>query len=569
MEWIERLRAAEALDDLAKLLNFTPSGLSYVLYKLHPKYAAFDIPKRNGTTRHIKAPVPRLALAQKRLANLLYDCLDDLLKSTPQRRPLAHGFVRSRSIITNASLHKRRRYVLNLDLQEFFPSINFGRVRAVFMKDRNWSLNEKIATVISQIACDENELPQGSPCSPVISNLVTHILDVRLARLAKQHKCTYSRYADDITFSTGRKEFPVELAFQLPGGHQWQLGKPLRDTIERSGFQINDAKTRMQYRGSRQVTTGLTVNEKVNVRSEYYRAARAMCYRLFAEGSYSRPGDNTPITSFNPLEGVLQHIYRVRKHSDRRDEKEKKKSPTATRILYRRFLFFKNFVALSRPLIVPEGKTDAVYLKQAIRHSPTYQPRLGELQGGKFIYTTRYMNYSDTVHDVLQLGGGTGDLSFLINEYRKVPKSYTYRPMNWPVIIVVDNDKGAEPIFGAAKGLANLTISHAATDAFYYLGYNLYLVKTPSLVGKEQTRIEDFFDPTLLNVQIGGKPFDPDKKHGDHTKYGKHVFAEQVIKKDAATIDFSGFAPLLDRIVAVLDDYDKKLANAPPAQAAE
>jgi len=114
--------------------------------------------------------VPQLKLAQRRLANLLYDCLDDLLKAAPQRRPLAHGFVRKRSIITNAALHKRRRYVLNLDLQDYFPSINFGRVRAVFMKDNNWSLQEKVATVIAQIACDEHVLPQGSPCSPVISN---------------------------------------------------------------------------------------------------------------------------------------------------------------------------------------------------------------------------------------------------------------------------------------------------------------------------------------------------------------------------------------------------------------
>ena len=80
--------------------------------------------------RLIKAPVPRLANLQRRLANLLYDCLDELTKGAPPaRRSLAHGFEKKRSIITNASLHKRRRYVLNLDLQDFFPSINFGRVR--------------------------------------------------------------------------------------------------------------------------------------------------------------------------------------------------------------------------------------------------------------------------------------------------------------------------------------------------------------------------------------------------------------------------------------------------------
>jgi RNA-directed DNA polymerase len=163
LEWIEKLRAAENLSELAAILNFTPAGLAHTIYKLYPKYTGFDIPKRSGGVRHIKAPVQQLKLAQTRLANLLYDCLDELLKTTPQRRALAHGFVRKRSIITNATLHKRRRYVLNLDLEDFFPSINFGRVRAVFIKDKNWALHEKVATVIAQIACDEHVLPQGSP----------------------------------------------------------------------------------------------------------------------------------------------------------------------------------------------------------------------------------------------------------------------------------------------------------------------------------------------------------------------------------------------------------------------
>jgi hypothetical protein len=82
-------------------------------------------------------------------------------------------------------------------------------VRGFFVKDRNFALQEKVATVIAQITCHDNELPQGSPCLPVISNLVGHLLDTRLARFAKFHKCTYSRYADDITFSTNRKEYPA------------------------------------------------------------------------------------------------------------------------------------------------------------------------------------------------------------------------------------------------------------------------------------------------------------------------------------------------------------------------
>jgi hypothetical protein len=178
-----------------------------------------------------------LALLQRRLASLLYDCIDEARRATPNRRPLAHGFERSRSIITNASLHKRRRYVLNLDLEDFFPSINFGRVRGFFIRDRHFALHEKAATVIAQIACYNNELPQGSPCSPVISNLIGHLMDARLAHLSKAHKCTYSPYADDLTFSTGRKDFPPSLAAPVPDTvSEWQLGDELITEIDHSGF---------------------------------------------------------------------------------------------------------------------------------------------------------------------------------------------------------------------------------------------------------------------------------------------------------------------------------------------
>ena len=99
-------------------------------------------------------------------------------------------------------MHVGSKYVLNIDLQDFFDSFNFGRVRGFFIKNRNFQLNPDVATVIAQIACYDNKLPQGSPCSPVITNLISHSLDIRLASLAKKYKCTYTRYADDITFST-------------------------------------------------------------------------------------------------------------------------------------------------------------------------------------------------------------------------------------------------------------------------------------------------------------------------------------------------------------------------------
>ena len=353
-----KLQSAKTLDDVAKHLGYKPSSLAYLLYHLpiEDKYTEFKIPKRNGGLRKILAPVPKLKLLQRRLANLLYQALSDIDKLGPLRRPLSHGFAKNLSIITNAAVHKRRRFVLNLDLKDFFPSINFGRVRGILIKDKRFGLDPKVATIIAQIACHEDVLPQGSPCSPVLSNIVAHLLDIRLVRYAKTHKCTYSRYADDITFSTNSKVFPADIAAPIAGSeNEWNLGIGLVKEIARAGFEINQSKTRIQFRGSRQVTTGLLVNEKPNIRPEYYRNARAMCCSLFNTGAYHRivpaalkggnPGDpdiKEEMTNLAPLEGVLSHIHYVRDWVDSREAIEKKKKPTATRNLYNRFLFYKN-----------------------------------------------------------------------------------------------------------------------------------------------------------------------------------------------------------------------------------
>jgi retron-type reverse transcriptase len=325
---LKNLKECSTLKDLAALLGYKPSGLAYLVYKLpaDKKYTKFKIPKRGGGEREICAPAEPLKTLQRRLANVLYACSDQIDHESG-RRPLSHGFRRRHSIITNARRHKRRRYVLNLDLQDFFPSFNFGRIRGFFICNNNFKLNEKVATIIAQIACHENALPQGSPCSPIIANLIAHLLDVRLAQLAKHNLLTYSRYADDLTLSTSQRTFPASIATPAnSGGSEWTLGTDLVNTIKSAGFAVNPAKTRMQFRMSRQVVTGLIVNAKVNIRREYYRSARAMCHSLFNTGKYHRHASMAPagdattielsepevISSLGPIEGILSHIHQVK-----------------------------------------------------------------------------------------------------------------------------------------------------------------------------------------------------------------------------------------------------------------
>ncbi|MCY4006213.1 MAG: retron Ec67 family RNA-directed DNA polymerase/endonuclease [Rhodobacteraceae bacterium] len=379
------------------------------------------------------------------------------------------------------------RFVFNLDLEDFFGTINFGRVRGFFIRDSMFSLDPKVATVIAQIACHDNALPQGSPCSPVISNLIGNILDQRLLALARDARCTYTRYADDLCFSTNEKIFPTQIATNIHGA-DWEVGKKLKKEIDKSGFSINLKKTRMSLRCSRQTVTGLVANAKVNVNQDYYRAVRAMCHSVFQTGVYFKPGGDPAdvIDNLHPLEGALSHIYFVKARRDRKLATNKLATkagefnpPEAPKELYRRFLFYKYFVAPKAPLIVTEGISDITYLQCAIRALVKKFPLLAREEGGKVIRRVNFLKPSETSRDILNLGQGTGGLTKLISIYTNNLKHYAHKPLANPVIILSDNDQGSNNLFKEAKKKAGCEIHPATTEPFYHLGDNLYLVKVP------------------------------------------------------------------------------------------
>ncbi len=579
MSTLSRLKQAQNLSDLAKIVGFSPSGLSYVLYRIPDaaKYRVFDIPKKNGGTRTIKAPTDRLALLQARLNELLTDCVREIGRDNPRFQAASHGFRKGRTIVSNANAHRKRRYVFNVDIADFFDSINFGRVRGLFIKDKAFSLAPEVATVIAQIACNGNALPQGSPCSPIISNLVANILDARLLRLAKHAKCTYTRYADDLTFSTNELLFPYEIARELAGA-EWGVGQRLTDAIEGAGFRLNPAKTRMSLRRSRQTVTGLVVNEKPNIRQDYYRTVRAMCRSVFDTGQWHRhlSGADDPlkiIDDLRSLEGMLSHIHFVKARRDRSHKANKDAgyaAPRATAELYRQFLFYKYFVANSFPMIVTEGVTDITYLKCAIRSRAARFPILANTKNGKTTPDVRFLNASGTSRSVLNLGNGAAGQASLVDQYESRLKRYRQLPLTHPVIILCDNDDGPKDVFKNAQKKTRKPVSKTSTDPFYHLGNNLYLVKVPEGNPATSRDIEDLFPPATLGKLVNGKQFDKKKEHGDDTAYGKTKFADDVVRQNAGTIDFSAFDDLLRRIVECLIDYKAKSAAKalPPVVAA-
>ena len=268
----EELRVAfrklQTRQDVATLLHVSDRELIYLLFRHGgPRYRQFTIRKRAGTARIINAPQGSLKIVQQKL--------NQLLQAVYRPKAPAHGFARGRSIVSNAKHHVGRRWVFNLDLENFFPTIHFGRVLGMF-SGRTYRLPRPAALALAQICCYQSALPQGAPTSPVVSNMVCGPLDMQLRRFAASHYCQYTRYADDITFSANRPDIPAAIAEITVDGIK--VGDDVRRLIESNSFKINEAKVRFRPRSSRQEVTGLVTNAFPNVPRQFVRRVRGMLH---------------------------------------------------------------------------------------------------------------------------------------------------------------------------------------------------------------------------------------------------------------------------------------------------
>lgn len=230
----------------------------YLYRSLNRQYFEFSIPKKSGEERKICAPSKQLKLVQKKIAQILE------LFYTPNEN--CHGFVKERSIVSNAEIHTNKTYVLNIDLEDFFPSIKATQI-VECLKYEPFNFNNEMANIIARIACKDGGLPQGSPMSPMVSNICCEKLDSDLKDFSVKHKLSYSRYADDITFSGYRRIFNDKFFSDL--------GKIIG---RKHHFRIKKTKTRIQKRNNRQEVTGVVVNDKLNVNRTYVRNLRALIH---------------------------------------------------------------------------------------------------------------------------------------------------------------------------------------------------------------------------------------------------------------------------------------------------
>jgi RNA-directed DNA polymerase len=308
--------------DVAAMLGVSWRALRYHLFRMPQthRYRAFAVPKRGGGVRAIEAPCKRLKDIQTSLLRVLEEIYFP-------RAPV-HGFTFGRGIVTNARRHVGARWLLNIDLKEFFPSIHIGRVIGLF-KSWPFSAEDEAATVIAQLCTCGGKLPQGAPTSPIISNMVCFKMDQELLELAKNERCTYTRYADDITFSTRLSVMPIPV-LESPGP-PLTLGEQLKKVLGAANFEVNATKMRLQNRKHRMVVTGLKINRFPNVRKSLISQIRAMLHawskfgveaaqREFATYYDNRSrGPTTVETSFrHVLLGKLLFLGQVRGFSDKR-----------------------------------------------------------------------------------------------------------------------------------------------------------------------------------------------------------------------------------------------------------
>lgn len=239
---------------LADLLQ-TPLDLLHSLSRDQEKnYHIFTINKSSGADRKIQAPTQKLKAVQRKI-------LDTVLHNVPLNQH-AEGFRKRRSILTNAMHHVNHRVLVKLDIQDFFPTISYKRVKGMYLR---LGYPRQVATLLSGLATHQGMLPTGAPTSPAIANIISRKLDKRFVNLGRTTGFSYSRYADDMTISGNDEKIVRMIPF-------------FRQIIQEEGFALNERKIRIMRSGRQQAVTGVVVNKKPNIDRREIKKLRAVLY---------------------------------------------------------------------------------------------------------------------------------------------------------------------------------------------------------------------------------------------------------------------------------------------------
>lgn len=297
--------------EIAAAMGITVNELRFLAFDRKTStvshYVRFQIPKKTGGVRQISAPMPRL----KALQHWILQHVLELVAT----HDAAHGFCTQRSIVTNARPHVGAEAIINLDLQDFFPSITYRRVKGLF---RSFGYSEAAATVLGLlcteptveqveldsvkyfVATGSRHLPQGAPTSPAISNILCRRFDRRLHKMAEELNFNYTRYADDLTFSASGESLR-HLASAL---------ERIKAIVAHEGFTVHPDKTRVLRRSRQQEVTGVVVNEKPNVSRRELKRFRAALFQIEKDGPDGKSWNNSPDVIAS-LRGFANFVFMV------------------------------------------------------------------------------------------------------------------------------------------------------------------------------------------------------------------------------------------------------------------
>jgi retron-type reverse transcriptase len=264
-------RAAEgdgdlSLTDLGLAIGISPGLLTSCIHGPKGHYRHFTIQKRGGGDRLISAPRIFLKTVQ-------YWLLDYFLDRLPLH-PCSHAYQVGKSIVTNASVHVGKKYVANVDIKDFFPSIRPDLVAAMLEQH---GIGPQLAATIARLSSLENGLPQGAPTSPRLSNAYMFDVDGMMRSYCEPLRMTYTRYADDITFSGDNRR-------NILGAIE-----RLESQLRKKGLRLNQEKTRIASVASQQKVTGVVVNAKAQPSRVFLRRVRAMLHKAEVDPATAIP----------------------------------------------------------------------------------------------------------------------------------------------------------------------------------------------------------------------------------------------------------------------------------------
>ena len=246
--------------DFSRRWGIGKQKLMWISFHQRHYYRELHHPKKNGKIRVILAPRQPMRGLQKWIqAHIL---------SHKKPHPSAHGFVKGRSTVTHARHHAGKRVVVRLDIEDFFPSIKHQSIRKIFQQI---GYPYRVAVLLANLCTVDGRLPQGAITSPALANLTCVNLDRRFSGLQKKLKFQYTRYADDLTFSSDNPKLPSLIPF-------------FREILSEEGFRVQESKTRVMRQGYRQMVTGLVVNETPNLPRKQMRRLRAAVHRYKTKG---------------------------------------------------------------------------------------------------------------------------------------------------------------------------------------------------------------------------------------------------------------------------------------------